>query len=150
MNDSWLSRFPNSKAIFIQAGVSDHSPVVVSLFEPVQPRGGPFRFLNHLTDHPLFLDKVRSSWGVVVHGYPMYRLVCKLKVVKGALKTLNRAHGHVIERVIELRNRLFQVQQSLSDNPSDVELRQRESKLSGNLLAALSQELDFFRVRARV
>lgn len=80
----------------------------------------------------------------------MYHLVCKLKVVKGALKTFNRAHGHVIERVTELRDRLFQVQQNLIDNPSDVDLRQRESELSGNLLASLSQELDFFKVRARV
>lgn len=126
VNDLWLSRFPDSKAIFLHAGALDHSPAIISLFEHIQPREGPFRFLNHLADHPLFLDKVRFSWGMVVCGYPMYRLVCKLKAVKGAIKTLNQAHGHVTERVIGLRDKLYQVQQSLIDNPSDSDLRQKE------------------------
>ena len=83
-----------------------------------------------------------------MRGYPMYHLVCKLKVVKEAIKTLNRARGHVTEIVISLRDRLYQVQQSLIDNPNDSDLRQRESELSKNLLVALSQESNLLRVRA--
>ena len=36
----------------------------------------------------------------------MFRVVNKLKVVKDAIKTLNRSSGHVSKNILDLRSRL--------------------------------------------
>ena len=64
-----------------------------------QNNGSLFRFLNHLVNHPLFLDKVADSWSKWVPGVPMFRVVQKLWVVKGAMKILNKLSGHVSDLV---------------------------------------------------
>ena len=33
VNDGWLARYLCNKALFLPLGISDHSPIVVSLFE---------------------------------------------------------------------------------------------------------------------
>ncbi|XP_052195956.1 uncharacterized protein LOC127803609 [Diospyros lotus] len=150
VNDNWLSHYPDSKTLFLQPGISDHSSVVVALLRDLQHKGSPFRFLNHLVDHPLFLDKVEASWMRQIHGVPMFQVVQKLKAVKNAMKTLNRSRGHVSDLVSSLRNYLLSIQHRLQDNPYDPVLHQQELELNRDLLVALAQESDHFRLRARI
>ncbi|XP_052201561.1 uncharacterized protein LOC127807600 [Diospyros lotus] len=150
INDDWLAHFSESKALFFQPGISDHSPVVVALSGDLQHKGSPFRFLNHLVDHPLFLERVEASWNRWIPGVPMFQVVQKLKVVKNAMKTLNRSRGHVSDRVSSLRNHLLRIQQRLQDTPHDPVLHQQELELNRDLLLALAQESDHFRLRARI
>ncbi|XP_052181660.1 uncharacterized protein LOC127794528 [Diospyros lotus] len=119
----WLAHYPDSNTLFLQLGISDHSPVVVALLGDLQHKDSPFRFLNHLVDHPLFLDKVEASWIRLIPGVPMFQVVQKLKAIKNAMKTLNWSRGHV----------------------SDLEL-----ELNRDLLVALAQESDHFHLRARI
>ncbi|XP_052177673.1 uncharacterized protein LOC127791740 [Diospyros lotus] len=150
VNDDWLSHYPDSKTLFFQPGISDHSPVVVALLGDLQHKGGPFRFLNHLVDHPLFLDRVEASWTRQIPGVPMFQVVQKLKAVKNAMKTLNRSRGHVSDLVSSLRNHLLSIQHRLQDNPHDPVLHQQELELNRDLLVALAQESDHFHLRARI
>ncbi|XP_052180824.1 uncharacterized protein LOC127794010 [Diospyros lotus] len=150
VNDDWLSHYPNSKTLFLQPGISDHSPIVVALLGDLQHRGSPFRFLNHLVDHLMFLDKVEASWMRQIHGVPMFQVVQKLKAVKNAMKTLNRSRGHVFDLVSSLRNHLLSIQHHLQDNPHDPALHQQELELNRDLLVTLAQESDHFRIHARI
>ena len=84
----------------MQLWISNHSPIMVSLMEGHRTNGGMFRFLNHLSDHPLFLSEVATSWRSRVNRVPMLRLVLKLKAIKNAMKSLNGTNGYLFERVI--------------------------------------------------
>ena len=64
----------------------------------------------------------------------MFQLVRKLKVVKSTMKHLNSTRGHVSKKVIDLRDRLTNVQQVILDNPQDSTLHQRELKLSRGII----------------
>ncbi|KAK9689932.1 hypothetical protein RND81_09G092200 [Saponaria officinalis] len=45
INDPWIRKFPSSSAIFMPAGISDHSPAMVTIFEERIPKA-KFSFLN--------------------------------------------------------------------------------------------------------
>jgi len=81
-----------------------------------------FHFLNHLADHPLFLNKVGASYVMRVSRVPMFRLTQKLKAVKSIIKLLNRSRGHVLDRVMDLLTKLVKVQQDILVNLQDLEL----------------------------
>ncbi|XP_052173286.1 uncharacterized protein LOC127788729 [Diospyros lotus] len=150
VNDGWLAHFDYSSASFLLPGISDHSPMIVSLQNNQDRRGGPFRFNNHLVDHPSFAQTVQSGWALEVDGWPMFRLVSKLKAVKQGMKLLNSQQGHVTSRVLGLRDKLHEIQGLLISSPSDASLRARECALAHSYQEALSQESDFFRLRARI
>ena len=47
VNSSWNLIFPDSEAVFLPPGVSDHCPVVVSTRVELHKRKIPFNFFNH-------------------------------------------------------------------------------------------------------
>ena len=122
----------------------------MALSGDLQCKGSPFRFLNHLVDHPLFSDRVAASWNRWIPGASMFQVVQKLKVVKAAMKTLNRSRGHVSDLISSLRNNLLCIQQRLQDNPHDPVLHQHELALNRDYLVALEQESTHFRLRSRI
>ena len=54
VNDGRLNRYSESRATFLQPGISNHRPIMVFLLKNHHNKRGPFRFINYLTDH-LFL-----------------------------------------------------------------------------------------------
>jgi hypothetical protein len=53
-NNDWMANFINCSVNYMNAGVSDHSPLVVKVKEDTGGGGRPFRFLNHLASHKQF------------------------------------------------------------------------------------------------
>lgn len=49
VNPQWLAEFNDSEAEFLPAGVSDHSPMVVSIFKKLHKGRKPFKFYNFWT-----------------------------------------------------------------------------------------------------
>ncbi|XP_026396786.1 uncharacterized protein LOC113291472 [Papaver somniferum] len=94
VNIEWVSLFNCSKADSLNPRVSDHSPMVCSVFEQRQHGPPPFRFFNYLTDEPDFLDIVRAAWNINIKGNPMFVLVSKLKRVKQALRERRRTRSN--------------------------------------------------------
>ncbi|XP_074321237.1 uncharacterized protein LOC141657793 [Silene latifolia] len=83
-NSSWLSNFPTTHVTFLPAGVSDHSPVMVNVFDdpPVKSR---FSFLNCWIGHSKYKGIVAQAWQTYVQGSAMFRVFSKLKYVKHGL-----------------------------------------------------------------
>ena len=80
----------------------------------------------------------------------MYHLVKKLKAIKHGLKFLNSKQGHVTSCVLGLRDMLHDIQGFLHSSASDASLKAREFDLARSYLVALSQDSEFFRLRARI
>jgi len=89
VNSKWCQVFSFSEASFLTPGISDHSPMVVKVLNPVHRRK-PFKFFDFWMDHPDFIPIVNQVWGMPDEGVPMFRLVCKLKALEGRLKTQQR------------------------------------------------------------
>lgn len=68
--------------------ISDHSPVIMGVKEN-EEGDRPFKFLNFMVDHPMFLDFIKEVWREDCTGHGL-RLVCnKLKKVEKELKHLH-------------------------------------------------------------
>ncbi|XP_026457292.1 uncharacterized protein LOC113358007 [Papaver somniferum] len=117
-NIEWTSVFTQSKDDFLAPGISDHSSMVVSVYEKRLHGPPPFRFFNYLTNEPDFLDIVRSVWEEKVNGNPMFILVSKLKKVKKRLITLRRERFvNVSEAVPEAKQEMINAQAAIQSNP---------------------------------
>ncbi|XP_026443893.1 uncharacterized protein LOC113344037 [Papaver somniferum] len=71
VNLEWINQFQDSLAEFLNPGVSDHSPSVVTCFEGRAHGPPPFRFCNFLADDDDFLKIVESVWNEPVKERPL-------------------------------------------------------------------------------
>ncbi|XP_070033084.1 uncharacterized protein [Nicotiana tomentosiformis] len=58
VNRSWLDNMPSYIANFLPEGISDHSPVSISLLNLKNNRQKAFKYCNTWSQHPQFLVKV--------------------------------------------------------------------------------------------
>ena len=47
VNQGWLGTFSSSFAEFLPPGISDHSPIIIHVTNPVRKKGMPFKFYNY-------------------------------------------------------------------------------------------------------
>ncbi|XP_071735225.1 uncharacterized protein [Rutidosis leptorrhynchoides] len=81
-NQGLISHFPRVSAEFQPYGLSDHTPIVVTIPNMAKRKVKPFRFSNHLADKKEFLPLVEDVWKTKVPGYHMFSVVIKLKMIK--------------------------------------------------------------------
>lgn len=121
VNEKWVICFPDSIASFLPTEFSDHSPCVINLSCPLSFSGTrPFKYLNLLSVHPLFLPTVEASWNQSgTRALDLHSLGFKLKSIKKSLKILNRESFSDIEKRVRVTNSLVKaVQVKALDNPS--------------------------------
>lgn len=107
VNGDWMNKFSVSKALFLPRGLSDHSPILVSLGIEHKRVSKPIQFFVHLIHAPGFLEAVADAWNVDVAGDPWYILTSKLKIVKDVLRNLNNSVGNLHSKVEAARTSLF-------------------------------------------
>lgn len=139
VNVDWLSVFPLSRAQFLPRGLSDHNLVLIFLGIDAEKIRKPFQVFQFIIEHPKFTEKVAEAWNISIHGDPWYILSMKLKMVKLALKQLNRSTGNLHEAVINAKHDLLQFQSNLPIHPT-VDMFSQEAELSFKLQQALSKE----------
>ncbi|XP_009588818.1 uncharacterized protein [Nicotiana tomentosiformis] len=110
-NSEWIIRWTHLEAITIDPGFSDHSPQVVE-FADIPIKGArPFKFLNHLVQHPDFLNMVGNEWSNRRHKQGMHGMWTRLKQVKQGLKNLNtKEYSKIGEKVEKCRKLLAEIQ----------------------------------------
>ncbi|CAH2035752.1 unnamed protein product, partial [Thlaspi arvense] len=87
------------------------SPDAKSLTVYQLPKVGtrPFKFFNYLTKHPNFLSVLQEAWIQAGRfGSTLTYLCWKQKIIKGALKELNRENFSQIEKRVSEANSLLQ------------------------------------------
>ncbi|KAK9750933.1 hypothetical protein RND81_02G230600 [Saponaria officinalis] len=131
-NHQWLSKFSCSYAQFLPAGVSDHSPVVVTIMEDKPPKSR-FSFLNCWLTDPSFQVVVQKAWDIPVHGSLIYCFFSKLKNVRRALTDMHRRkYSSIKQKTTEVKMRLTNCQANIQLQPTSVTLLQEEKDLSAS------------------
>lgn len=74
VNGEWLQDFNWSDAVFLQAGISDHSPGVLRICAGEQ-RAKSFKYCNFRGADPKFPGLVAEAWEEYVSGVPMFKVV---------------------------------------------------------------------------
>ncbi|CAL5327717.1 unnamed protein product [Camellia sinensis] len=90
VNEQWLSSFQNSSAYFLSSGISDHSPVIVTIDLKEAKSKKPFKFVDFWASHPEFIPIVNDVWKKYIKGSPMFRVCQKLRSLKPTFKSLNK------------------------------------------------------------
>jgi hypothetical protein len=124
-NMQWMNNFVEFKS----GGISDHSPIFVSIgvMQSFGPK--PFKFYSYWLEHKDFLNWVEEGWNVQVDGFHMYQLYVKLKVVKAVLKQKNETcFGNLKQKVLQARDKLDLAQKEVisSLGRADCLLKERE------------------------
>ncbi|XP_020272651.1 uncharacterized protein LOC109847825 [Asparagus officinalis] len=100
VNDSWINKYNSSHVEFLALNFSDHSPAVVSIYDEEIQGKKSFKFFKMWTNHSNYLQTIISVWSTNIAGFTMYSVFAKLKLLKGALKELNKKHfSNISEQV---------------------------------------------------
>ncbi|XP_059669250.1 uncharacterized protein LOC132314395 [Cornus florida] len=86
VNLGWTKNFPSSECTFLPPGISDHSPILITLDLNTPRRCVPFRFFNTWSSHPKFHSTVHEVWITYIRGTSMFQVVQKLKLLKKVLR----------------------------------------------------------------
>ncbi|XP_050229117.1 uncharacterized protein LOC126678259 [Mercurialis annua] len=126
INYEWLDRYGDSDYVALNTGVSDHSPLIVSINK-------------------------KEAWNMEVAGCAMFRLVQKLKNLKTRLKDLNLNHFSGISlKVKESRKLLEELQNNLQKNPLNEDLLLEERAVSIHYRNCLCAEEKFLKQKSRI
>ncbi|XP_059658543.1 uncharacterized protein LOC132304851 [Cornus florida] len=124
INKQWNTSFPRSECTFLTPGVSDHSPILVTIDTNSHTRCLPFKFFNAWCSHPLFLPSVQSTWNHYIPRTAMFQVVKKLKSLKHILKTNCKVDFlNVDSKLQAVKMELDTCQKDLDLSPSDTQLR---------------------------
>ncbi|XP_020271932.1 uncharacterized protein LOC109847098 [Asparagus officinalis] len=151
VNDQWINTYNSSQAEFLLPSFSDHSPALVTIFEDQVHGKKPFRFFKMWTKHSDYLPTVSSIWNTSIDGHTMFSIVSKLKLLKTALKDLNRRHfNNISEQVLRAKANLENVQKALSLDPLNDALIRQEKDYISSFNKLLDCELSFYQQKARI
>lgn len=151
INNEWLNIFPNAVTCYLQEVLYDHSPAVVKFVDSQNTRKPSFKFCDMWCLHPQFLGTVQMSWRQKVSGVPMYRVMRKLKELKGQLKELNKKHFNKIEEQYHQHlTELRESQQLLHAFPADPIAADYEHKVAESFKGVKKAYGSFLMQRAKI
>ncbi|XP_020243214.1 uncharacterized protein LOC109821441 [Asparagus officinalis] len=96
VNDQWITAYNSSYAEYLLPHFSDHSPGLISIYEDCLQGKKSFKFFKMWTKHADYLPTISNIWESDIQGCTMYSVCTKLKMLKEALKVLNKRHFYNI------------------------------------------------------
>ncbi|KAJ0479496.1 putative RNA-directed DNA polymerase [Helianthus annuus] len=148
-NIQFLDAYPDAFVLFHPFRVSDHTPCVVNFHTIKHNRPKPFKFANFLVNKEGFVNCVSDEWAKEVQGVTMFSVVKKLSFLKSPLRRLLFKQGNLHERVKLLRSKLDDIHMAIDANPSDMTLRDSESRCLQEFQAASYDEECFLKQKAK-
>ncbi|XP_074282660.1 uncharacterized protein LOC141607199 [Silene latifolia] len=149
-NPSWLLEYPNTQVHVLPSGISDHSPLLVTVQDNYRPRK-QFSYLNCWADHKEYDEMVMQAWGLPVRGSVMFKFFGKLKHVRKTLiKLHNTSYSRISKRVQEAKTALETCQNQLQMRPLDPTLFEQEQQLLNQYLIFKKTEKSSLAQRAKI
>ncbi|GAV77198.1 hypothetical protein CFOL_v3_20670 [Cephalotus follicularis] len=145
----WHQTYNQSYALFHTPGVSDHSPVSVTLAAPLCKDRKPFKFLNFWTNDSRFMGLVRRVWGQRCVGNPLEVVLTKLRNLKRELKcAFRKINPSTLKDTT--RKELESIQSKLQQIPADADLLLQEKHCITKLQKIKLEEESFLRQKSRI
>ncbi|XP_043696723.1 uncharacterized protein LOC122647366 [Telopea speciosissima] len=153
VNEEWLTSFPSSHAYFDNPGISDHSPISLTIkpFSSFGPK--PFKYFNMWSSHFTFKPLVLEAWNKPVFSFsnPLLAFSKRLKNVKAALKAWNlNTFGNINLQVANCKDRLASIQLRLHSDLHNGSLAVEEKEISSELASVLAREESFMKQKSRI
>ncbi|XP_062103616.1 uncharacterized protein LOC133814704 [Humulus lupulus] len=89
-NQSWLNHFTTAEVSFLNAGLFDPSPALLTVYPDFTSGKKPFKYFRMWNFYPNFHDQILIDWSRPISGTKMYIVVQKLRRLKGLLKDINK------------------------------------------------------------
>ncbi|KAK9665929.1 hypothetical protein RND81_14G146600 [Saponaria officinalis] len=150
----WLHNFPLVSVAFLPPGISEHSPVMVTLLGTKRFKRR-FSFLNCWTKDPSYLDQIKQVWHTSEEGSSMFTFFSKLRNVRYRLTRLHRSKfSNFKERVDLSRRRLDDYQlklqaSSLNDMLIAEDILKQKAKFDGTLYNDSGTKYFYARINER-
>ncbi|KAF3508473.1 hypothetical protein F2Q69_00005071 [Brassica cretica] len=151
INQEWANKFPDGFAEFLEPHQSDHAPWPFRLPSAQRRVPKPFKFFNHIVDHPLFEDTVRAAWHPEeIIGICLFKLVRSLKLLEKELRRINKTHySGISQRVKDQGEIVSQLQRRLLTQPGpQPAVQEHEARAKWQILAKAEEK--FYHQRFRV
>ncbi|XP_024015937.1 uncharacterized protein LOC112089189 [Eutrema salsugineum] len=151
INQSWAEIFPEAYAEFLEPQQSDHAVCLFRIPSLCRQKRKPFKFFHHVTDHPEYHDIVEEAWQYeTIQGSNQFRLMRAMKLLKNALRKLNKRHySGISQRVKEQDAKVAGYQWLLLSNP-DTEIARQEHEAKVVWQTLITAEEKFYRQKSRV
>ncbi|XP_074288921.1 uncharacterized protein LOC141614066 [Silene latifolia] len=149
-NPLWLVHFSSTQVNVLPSGVSDHSPLLVTITDKSQ-QNKRFSYLNCWEDHPDYGQVVKEAWDMPVRGNVIYRLFSRLKNVRQRLIDIHKnSYSGISGKVQEAQKNLHDCQSSLQANPLDPTMLAMEQNLLQTYLILKKAEHNSLLQRAKI
>ncbi|XP_074290572.1 uncharacterized protein LOC141617289 [Silene latifolia] len=150
INPKWLTMFPSSFASTLVPGISDHSPLLVTI-PSAKGFKKRFSFLNIWQGHPDYLCMVETAWHTPSYGTPMFQLFHKLKAVRKALQLLHKKDFSDIQgRIKATKTALDACQKELQQDLFSPSLISQEKALTRHYVDLTRLEVDMLFQKAKI
>ncbi|KAK9713622.1 hypothetical protein RND81_06G040400 [Saponaria officinalis] len=118
VNGSWMGKFSVTSTQFLPAGVSDHSPDLVTvLADEIRPHR--FSFLNCWTSITGYHDLVQDCWNEPVTGSAIYKFLARLRNVRLGLQSFHKTNTLGLQRrVAQAKEALDSCSMELQSHPT--------------------------------
>uniref|UniRef100_A0A803PYV2 Uncharacterized protein n=1 Tax=Cannabis sativa TaxID=3483 RepID=A0A803PYV2_CANSA len=124
---SLVGQYEFAEAVFLNEGLFDHSPAILSLHPQVVGEKKPFKYFRMWKSHPKYDSMLKDIWCLEISGNQMYQVVCKLKLFKERLRKLNTEdYCDLQQQVHEAKASLDSLQSQLQQQPLEESLHQQE------------------------
>ena len=99
----------------------DHTPMLVQVHQIMRGGTSPFRFYKMWCSDPEFVRKINEVWSCNMRGTAMFCVVQKMKLVKAAMKRLNKEGFNDIH-IADTRaySKLIECQRKLQENHNEL------------------------------
>ncbi|XP_062077369.1 uncharacterized protein LOC133782170 [Humulus lupulus] len=126
-NQAWMEKFTNAEAIFLNEGIFDHTPAVLTVHSDIPSGKKPFKYFRMWSSHPQHHQEVSRVWHQMVKGTKMYQVVSKLKNLKPIFKELNkRGFSEIHMAYMQAKEKLNDCQNKMHRDPLNVVLQYQE------------------------
>ncbi|KAK1306962.1 hypothetical protein QJS10_CPA10g01647 [Acorus calamus] len=150
VNSKWLLHHADSFVQYLSPGLSDHSPLKVSLHNGVSFGKKPFKYFKMWEFHPHFDDLVKQAWQTDFIGSPLFKLVKKLQHTKRIIKNWDfSVFRPFYSSLARCKSDLDTAQKDLTADPLNAQLQAHERGCKVNYLNLLRYEESFHRQKSR-
>ncbi|XP_071740250.1 uncharacterized protein [Rutidosis leptorrhynchoides] len=149
-NDVFINGYTNAYVTFQPYRTSDHCPAVLRVPVDMEKKVRSFKFSNYIAKKEGFKATVQRGWNLEVHGYSMYRLVQRLRIMKKDLRKLMWCNGDVHEKVKQSLRVLEEAQRVLDNAPDDRSCRENASDALKVYNQALLDEESFLKQKSKI